>query len=240
MVRRIGCQSRSLGSKPEAFGAQEELMNPERVDQDVLDDLRRRLRATRRVPLVEGVGWDRGTDPDYLADLVADWADRYDWRPHEERLLALPWVSTGRGDTGLRAVHQPSSPDAPTVVLLHGWPDSFLRFDRALPLLKELNVVVPCLPGYPVRLPAHPARHVDQRHGRGGGGGDGRAGLRPLRRLRWGRGQLGGRASGRGAPGAGGGAAPDRHSVQPSVHRRSERADRARERLPGGRSAAGR
>jgi pimeloyl-ACP methyl ester carboxylesterase len=35
------------------------------------------------------------------------------------------------------------------VVLLHGWPDSFLRFERVLPLLTDLDVVVPCLPGYP-------------------------------------------------------------------------------------------
>jgi len=124
-------------------------MKPQPVDQDVLDDLRARLRATRRVPLVEGFGWDRGTDPGYLADLVTDWAERYDWRPHEERLLALPWVSTGGGDTSLRAVHQTGGPDAPAVVLLHGWPDSFFRFDRALPLLDGLNVVVRCLPGYP-------------------------------------------------------------------------------------------
>ena len=78
-----------------------------------------------RVPLPEGFGWDRGTDPNYLADLVTDWADRYDWRLHEERLLAQLWVTTGRGETSLRAVHQPSSPDAPAVILLHGWPDCF-------------------------------------------------------------------------------------------------------------------
>ncbi len=35
------------------------------------------------------------------------------------------------------------------VVLLHGWPDSVLRFERALPLLADVDVVVPALPGYP-------------------------------------------------------------------------------------------
>jgi pimeloyl-ACP methyl ester carboxylesterase len=53
---------------------------------------------------------------------------------------ALPW-------------HQKSADAAATVVLLHGWPDSVLRFERVLPLLTDLNVVVPCLPGFPFAPP---------------------------------------------------------------------------------------
>ena len=102
---------------------------PDRVDDAILDDLRRRLTATRFVPLAGPAGWERGTDAGYLADLVAYWADGYDWRAHEDRLRALPWITT---DTGGE------------------------RFDRVLPLLTELDVVVPCLPGYPWALPADP------------------------------------------------------------------------------------
>jgi pimeloyl-ACP methyl ester carboxylesterase len=119
---------------------------PEPVDDAALEDLRRRLRATRLLDGVPG-GWERGTEPGYLAELVEYWAEQYDWRAAEARILALPWVRTANG---LRALHQRSAdPDAPTVVLLHGWPDSFLRFERVLPLLREVHVVVPCLPGYP-------------------------------------------------------------------------------------------
>jgi Epoxide hydrolase N terminus len=101
------------------------------------------------VPLPPGTGWSRGTDADYLADLVAYWAESYDWRAHEERILAAPWVRTGTAGTALRSIHIRAGDGAPAVVLLHGWPDSFLRFERVLPLLTDLNVVVPCLPGYP-------------------------------------------------------------------------------------------
>ncbi|MFI7588463.1 epoxide hydrolase family protein [Spongisporangium articulatum] len=119
---------------------------PEAVDDAVLDDLRSRLRATRRVALTRGTGWDRGTDPDYLSGLLTYWAEDYDWRPHEQRILSLPWVPF---DDGF-AIHQRAEhAGAPTVVLLHGWPDSFLRFERVLPLLPDVNVVVPALPGYP-------------------------------------------------------------------------------------------
>lgn len=119
---------------------------PEPVDEAVLDDLRRRLAATRLLPGVPG-GWARGTDASYLAELVEYWQDRYDWRAAERRIRSLPWV---RASNGLRLVQQRASdPAAPTVVLLHGWPDSILRFTRVLPLLTDVHVVVPCLPGYP-------------------------------------------------------------------------------------------
>ena len=128
-----------MGRDPDVTAA------PERVSDVVLEDLRSRLRATRRVALTGAAGWSRGTDPDYLDDLLSYWAERYDWRTHEERIRALPWVRHG----GRRALHQPAGDEAPTVVLLHGWPDSFLRYARVLPLLADVNVVVPCLPGYP-------------------------------------------------------------------------------------------
>jgi pimeloyl-ACP methyl ester carboxylesterase len=52
-------------------------------------------------------------------------------------------VRTVVGGTGLRSIHQAAGAGAPTVVLLHGWPDSFLRFERVLPLLTDLNDPVP-------------------------------------------------------------------------------------------------
>jgi pimeloyl-ACP methyl ester carboxylesterase len=124
---------------------------PELVSEKVLQDLRRRLRATRAAILPETAGWSRGTDAEYLAGLAAHWSKRYDWRTHEARIRSLPWVQT----SGLRSVHQRAAdPAAPVVVLLHGWPDSVLRFERVLPLLMGIHVVVPALPGFPFSAPA--------------------------------------------------------------------------------------
>ena len=124
---------------------------PEPVSQAVLDDLRARLRAYRRIELPAGFGWERGVDGDYLAELIAYWADSYDWREHEAPLLALPWTLTRRGtDTPIRAIHQQSvDAHAAVVLLLHGWPDSVLRFQKILPMLPEAHLVVPALPGFP-------------------------------------------------------------------------------------------
>ena len=124
---------------------------PHAVDDARLDDLRARLRAWRPVDGPTGGGWDRGVDGAYLRGLVTDWADRYDWRVHEERVRSLPWVETA----GLRLIHAKAASDAGDVpvVLLHGWPDSVLRYSRVLPLLADVDVVVPALPGYPFSLP---------------------------------------------------------------------------------------
>jgi pimeloyl-ACP methyl ester carboxylesterase len=123
------------------------------VDEAVLVDLRARLRAFRPVPTAVGHGWDRGVDRDHLASLLTYWAEGYDWREHERRLRALPWVDLDDEAVPVRAIHQPAGEDAPAVVLLHGWPDSVLRFERVLPLLSDLNVVVPALPGFPFAAP---------------------------------------------------------------------------------------
>jgi pimeloyl-ACP methyl ester carboxylesterase len=85
-----------------------------------------------------------------LDGLLEHWANGYDWWTHKRRIDELPWVTVGSGDRELRVIHQ-RSPDAaaPVVVLLHGWPDSVLRFERILPLLTDVHVVVPALPGFP-------------------------------------------------------------------------------------------
>ena len=127
---------------------------PPAVDEAALDDLRDRLRRYRAVPLPRGHGWDRGVDADFLTDLLTYWSQQYDWRRHETQIRALPWVRTDRGEVPLRAVHQRGGTgDRAAVLLLHGWPDSVLRFTRVLPLLGDLDVVVPALPGFPLAVP---------------------------------------------------------------------------------------
>jgi pimeloyl-ACP methyl ester carboxylesterase len=123
---------------------------PSIVEEAVLEDLRRRLHAYRPVEGTGTPGWDRGTEHGFLAELLRSWADDYDWRVHERRIRSLPWARTSR----LRAVHQRAAdPGATAVVLLHGWPDSVLRYQQVLPLLTDVHVVVPALPGYPFAAP---------------------------------------------------------------------------------------
>jgi pimeloyl-ACP methyl ester carboxylesterase len=99
-------------------------------------------------------GWSLGVDSGYLLDLLRTWAQDYDWRLVEARIRSLPWAVAGHPNTPLRVVHQRAAVrDAAAVVLLHGWPDSVMRFDKVLPLLTDVHVVVPALPGYPFAAP---------------------------------------------------------------------------------------
>lgn len=127
---------------------------PEAVDQSVLDDLRSRLGNYRPVPVARALGPDAGVDPDVLAGLLPYWAEEYDWRVHEGRIASLPWEEVATGTGPLRVIHQRSADEeALPVLLLHGWPDSVLRFERVLPLLTDAHVVVPALPGFPFASP---------------------------------------------------------------------------------------
>lgn len=125
---------------------------PPRVSSDDIDDLNRRLRAFRTVPVPPGHGWDRGVESEYFDALMASWAAEYDWRAQEERIRGLGWEIAGTAHP-LRVIHRPVEKARVTVLLLHGWPDSVLRFEKILPRLGDVNVVAPALPGFPFAVP---------------------------------------------------------------------------------------
>ncbi|WP_429420007.1 epoxide hydrolase family protein [Nocardia sp. GAS34] len=117
-------------------------------------EIRERLRRTRRVTTPWSEDRTRGIAGTHLDELLERWANGYDWGVHERRIDEFPWETVQTGDIDLRVIHQRSAdPGVPVVVLLHGWPDSVLRFERVLPLLADLHVVVPALPGFPFAAP---------------------------------------------------------------------------------------
>lgn len=129
------------------------------VEDDVLSDLRTRIRRTRWPDQVAGVGWDQGTDLGYLRELLAYWADGFDWRAQERRLNAFAQFRVTIDDVAIHVVHEraPTGRGVP-LVLTHGWPSTFLEFLPLVPLLTDprahgiegpaFDVVIPSLPGY--------------------------------------------------------------------------------------------
>jgi pimeloyl-ACP methyl ester carboxylesterase len=119
------------------------------VPDAVLDDLRERLQNTRWPSVVEGQGWARGADLDYLKELVGYWRTDFDWRAQEAALSRFRHERVRVSDLSLHQVHERAAdPNALAIVLLHGWPDSFLRYTKVLPLLDSFHRVVPSLPGF--------------------------------------------------------------------------------------------
>lgn len=131
-----------------------------RVDDSVLDDLRDRLARTRFPDEIADTGWEYGIPIGYLRDLTAYWRDDYDWRAHEARLNELDHFTTRIDGQSIHFVHARSAhADAFPVLLLHGWPGSFVEFLDVMPRLTgpetdgglpadAFHVVAPSLPGY--------------------------------------------------------------------------------------------
>jgi pimeloyl-ACP methyl ester carboxylesterase len=127
--------------------------SPAAVSEHDISDLRARLARFRAVALPE-LDAPAGIDARLLHDLIQHWTDEYDWRAHERRIASWRWLQTERADVPIRAVVAPAAAtDAPVVLLLHGWPDSVLRFERVFPLLSDVTVVAPALPGFPFAAP---------------------------------------------------------------------------------------
>jgi epoxide hydrolase len=130
------------------------------VSDDALDDLRRRLRATRW-PEAECVDdWSQGSPLSYVQDVCTYWAEKYDWRERERRLNAFPQFRTDVEGLGIHFYHVRSKhPDALPIVITHGWPGSVVEFQKVIAPLADptahggsaedaFHVVCPSLPGY--------------------------------------------------------------------------------------------
>jgi pimeloyl-ACP methyl ester carboxylesterase len=131
-----------------------------RFRHDALDDLRRRLTATRW-PSRELVG-DRsqGVQLATMRALGQYWEKDYDLRRVQSRLNALPQFTTEIDGVTIHFVHVRSKhPDALPLIMTHGWPGSVIEMlDTVGPLTDPtahggtpadaFHLVLPSLPGY--------------------------------------------------------------------------------------------
>ncbi len=130
------------------------------VAQATLDDLRKRLVGTRWPDEVAGTGWDYGTNLGYLKELVGYWQRDFDWRAQEAQLNQFAQFKTEIDGIGIHFIHKRGQGSNPLpIVLTHGWPDSFYRMYKVIPLLADparyggdvadaFDVIVPSVPGY--------------------------------------------------------------------------------------------
>ena len=130
-----------------------------------LTDLRDRLAKTRWPDEPEGAGWSRGVPLGYLKALAEYWGTSFDWPGSEMRLNEHPQVTTVVDGQTVHAVHVRSpEPSALPLVLLHGWPGSFVELLQVVRPLTEpggaggdaadaFHVVVPSLPGFGFSAP---------------------------------------------------------------------------------------
>lgn len=130
------------------------------VPQATLADLRERLARTRWPDEVAGANWDYGTNLGYMKALADYWQSTFDWRAQEAQLNAFQQFRAEVDGFGLHFIHERGKgPNPAPLLLLHGWPDSFYRFYKLIPILTDparfggdpadsFDVIVPSLPGY--------------------------------------------------------------------------------------------
>ena len=129
------------------------------IDQSILNDLQSRIADTRWTDEPENAGWEFGANKTYLKALCDYWQHSFNWRKHEADLNELPHFKTKIDDVNVHFIHvKGEGPDPIPLLLLHGWPDSFYRFHKIIPMLADpasfgidsnlsFDLIIPSLPG---------------------------------------------------------------------------------------------
>lgn len=115
-----------------------------------LHEIDERVRGYNWDRLPDAGGWEPGVGKGDLKRLMNYWVDEFDWRIVEKRLNAIPQYRTTIDGEPLHFVHMRGDGTKPPLLLLHGWPGSFLEFEHLIaPLAADgHDVVVPSLPGF--------------------------------------------------------------------------------------------
>jgi pimeloyl-ACP methyl ester carboxylesterase len=130
------------------------------IPEEQLEELRRRIEATRW-PSKELVD-DRseGVQLETLKALSRYWATEYDWRNAEAKLNALPQFMTEIDGVDIHFIHVRSRhEDALPLIVTHGWPGSVIELLETVGPLTDptshggraedaFHLVLPSLPGY--------------------------------------------------------------------------------------------
>ena len=130
------------------------------IPEEQIDDLRRRVEATRwpSKELVEDRS--QGVQLTTLQELARYWTTDYDWRKAETKLNALPQFTTEIDGVEVHFIHVRSPHEnALPLIMTHGWPGSVIELLEAVGPLTDptahggdaedaFDLVLPSIPGY--------------------------------------------------------------------------------------------
>jgi pimeloyl-ACP methyl ester carboxylesterase len=126
------------------------------IDQSILDDLKARIANARWPDEIDNEKWETGTNETYLRELCSYWQNNFNWEANEAWLNSFPHFKSTIDDFQLHFIYQKGQGSSSVPLLLtHGYPDSFIRFLKLVPLLTaadddgfSFDVVIPSIPGY--------------------------------------------------------------------------------------------
>ena len=143
-------------------GLVHDAIRPFRIDiaQDAIDDMRRRIVATRWPDRETVDDRSQGVQLEKLQPLVEYWGNGYDWRRVEATLNALPQFITQIDGLDIQFAHLRSPhEDALPLLMTHGWPGSIIELLKVIDPLTDptahgasaddaFHLVLPTMPGY--------------------------------------------------------------------------------------------
>ncbi|MFB7493442.1 epoxide hydrolase family protein [Streptomyces sp. NPDC056161] len=130
------------------------------VSQDVLDDLKDRLKRTRFFDDLDNEEEYYGISTAYLKPLVEYWADGFDWRAQEQRLNSFDQYKVEIDGAPVHFVHERGAgPNPIPLIVLPGWPwPGEFSYSLIGPLTDpaahggdpadSFDVIIPDLPGF--------------------------------------------------------------------------------------------
>lgn len=132
---------------------------------------------------LENVNFEYGFKSEQLSKIIDHWSNRYDWTARQAYLNKMPQFKTKVYGLDVHFVHVKQSATAKSasgskvrtvpLLMLHGWPGSFVEFAKIIPMLTKprtedgydfaFEIIAPSLPGYgfsdaPVRPGMGPAQ----------------------------------------------------------------------------------
>ena len=130
------------------------------ISEEILTDLKDRLKRTRWPDEIPGSGWDYGSNLAFIKELVDYWIEEFDWRKQEQAINRYAQFIADVDGLDVHYIHEKGrGPDPLPLLLIHGWPGSIVEFLDFIPLLTDpashggdaadsFDVVAPSLPGY--------------------------------------------------------------------------------------------
>jgi pimeloyl-ACP methyl ester carboxylesterase len=130
------------------------------VSESALKDLRERVTLARWPDEICGSGWEYGAELSFMKEICAYWKNTFDWKKELEELSRFQHFRYESGGFGIHFIHERGKgSNALPLILTHGWPGSFLEFEKIIPMLTDpqrhggraedsFDVVVPSLPGF--------------------------------------------------------------------------------------------
>jgi pimeloyl-ACP methyl ester carboxylesterase len=130
------------------------------IPEEQIDDLRRRIAATRWPSKELVPDRSQGVQLEALHELARYWATDYDWRKAEAKLNALPQFTTEIDGVEIHFIHVRSPHEnALPLIMTHGWPGSVIELLEVVGSLTDptahdgtaedaFDLVLPSLPGY--------------------------------------------------------------------------------------------